>query len=157
MNSKLERYVIESLAATGFCVVNASAAFRLRPDLWATRFDCGTSFNSDPGNVAKFLYSIEGVSLLEIQFSDRPDWSPLATRSEADLPSRIQYITGQQIVGLRPYSGGKAAPAPAAKVDTDNPIPGWACAERTRRLEEAGLPDNLHKPPQRFAGKRTGY
>ncbi|MDZ4799473.1 MAG: hypothetical protein SGI92_15025 [Bryobacteraceae bacterium] len=145
-NAKLRRYVIESLFASGFCVVSASTAFKLCPDRWATRVDCGTSFNDGPQQIAKFLQSLDGVKVVNVQFAGNPAWCLLATRSEDNLPSRINHITGQTVIGLRPFSGGQAMPLPVPTAAVNDPIPGYACVERTRRLEKAGLPDTLNVP-----------
>lgn len=157
MDSKLQRYVIECLAAAGFCLVNAGIAFRLRPDIWATRFDAGTAHNCGQQKIGQFLQSLDGVTLAEIQFDYSPEWVLLVTRSSADLAIRIQYVIGKSVVGLRPFSGGQAAPAPVLKTSNGEPIPGWACNARTEALRAAGITeDPIYPKPQHFPKMRLG-
>lgn len=154
MNSKVQRYVIEALAMSGFCVLGAQIAFMLRPDIWVTRFNCGTEFNELNAKVRQFLQTLPGVMLLEVQLEGSDDWAIVAFRSQSALTERIEWIVGKRVKGVRPIAEPKSAPA--AKVDSDpNPLPPYPCVERTRRLEEAGLPDTLHKLPPRFAPKRS--
>lgn len=152
MNFKIEQYIIEQLAAYGFAILSARIAFMLRPDIWATRFNCGTDFNSAKRD--RCLESL-GMKSLEIQLNDRDDWMVVAFRSQDALTERIEWITGERVTALRPIVA--ARPAPAAVADADpNPIPNWACSERTERLAAAGITeDPSFKQPSRFAPRRS--
>jgi hypothetical protein len=93
--SNAKRYVIESLAATGFAILRGSIAFRLRPDLWATGSDAGYDFI--PATLTNRLSGIEGVQTFLTRFKEIDEGSRFITvlaRSGDDLARRIHLITG---------------------------------------------------------------
>lgn len=154
MNDKVQRYIVEGLAMTGFCVISAGIAFRLRPDIWATRLNAGTSFSDAQRRLHEYLLSLPGVILFEIQLAGSDDQHLLATRSTDDLLARIEHITGDAVTGLRPWATVDPTPAqPVLQADGD-PIPGWPCTARTEALRKAGIADETYRQPARFAPPR---
>lgn len=155
MNDKVQRYLIEALAMTGFCILASRIAFMLRPDVWATRMNCSGDFSLAIPKFKTYLGSLPGVSMLEAQLEGSDDWAIVAFRSQSALMERIEQITGYKAIGMRPLAEPK--PAPAAKVDSDpDPIPPYPCVERTERLLAAGIKDDpSYKQPPRFPPKRS--
>lgn len=149
MDSKLQRYTIESLAASGIALISASVAYLLRPDLWSTRIECGYSFN-DSKERDRYLESLQGVLLFEAQLAGAPDWTLVACRSADGIPMRVQWLTGEEVTALRPYRPTATEPVKVPTTQADE-IPSWPCAERSARLLAAGLKDDVYAPPQRFA------
>jgi len=156
VNSKVQQYIIEALAMTGFAVLSAGIAFLLRPDIWATRLNVGCDFTDALKRLHEYLLSLPGVALFEIQLAGSDDWCLLATRSTSDLHNRIEQIVGLSVTGLRPWAAEAPAPAkPVLQVDGD-PIPGWPCIARTEALRKAGIPDETYRQPVRFAPPLRG-
>lgn len=153
MNGKTERYIIEQLAFTGFCLLDSKIAYELRRDIWATVFNARGDFVR--GEILKFLSGLPGVMLLEIQLEGSDGWAIVAFRSQGALMERIEQITGFKAIGMRPLT--ELRPMPAAVVDSDpNPLPNYPCVERTERLLAAGIKDDpSYKQPPRFAPKRS--
>lgn len=156
MNTKVQKFVIEALAMTGFAVLGARIAFLLRPDIWATRMNAGVDFTDAQRRLHEFLLSLPGVALFEIQLAGSDDWHLVATRSTSDLHNRIEQIVGLSVTGLRPWATVDPAPAqPVLQVDGD-PLPSWPCIARTEALRKAGISDETYRPPARFALPRKG-
>lgn len=154
MNSKVQRYLIEALAMTGFCVLNAGIAFQLRPDIWATRMNAGGDFSDAHRRLHERLLSLPGVILFEIQLAGDDDWHLVATRSTSDLHARIEQITGLAVTGLRSWAAVDPAPSqPVLQADGD-PIPIWPCIARTEALRKAGIADETYRQPARLAPPR---
>ena len=45
MNSKVQRYIVEQLASTGFAILDFQVAFKLRPDIWIVSFGARNDFD----------------------------------------------------------------------------------------------------------------
>ncbi|MBI4293634.1 MAG: hypothetical protein HY661_19330 [Betaproteobacteria bacterium] len=145
MNSNVQRYIIEQLAMTGFAVLAARIAFKLRPDIWTTRLNCGSDFNEAIPKLKQYLGSLLDLQIFEIELAGSIDSARLATRSTDNLIARIQWVTGEAVKRFGPVAEPKPVAVPAVAQGED-PIPNYACEERTRRLAELGLPDNLRRP-----------
>jgi len=154
MNSNVHRYIVEQLAASGFVVLAARMAFILRPDIWATRMNCGMDFTDAIPKLREFIGSLPGVMLLEIQLEGSPGWAMFATRSTDMLTQRLEWITGESLKGLRPLTEVKPKPAGRAVEDAD-PIPSWPCIERTERLRALGIKDELASGNTAFPPRRS--
>lgn len=153
MNDKVQRYLIESLAMTGFCILASRIAFMLRPDVWATRMNCSGDFSLAIPKFKTYLGSLPGVSMLEAQLEGSDDWAIVAFRSQSALMERIEQITGYRVISIRPLTELK--PMPAAVVADPDPLPNYPCVERAERLLAAGIKDDpSYKQPPRFAPKR---
>ena len=152
MNDKVQRYIIEALAATGFCILAARVAFMLRPDVWATRINCGGDFSEAIPKLRQFLGALPSVSTLEVQLEGSNDWALVAFRSQNALMERIEQITGERVKAVRPWAA-EAPAQPILQADGD-PIPSWPCIARTEALRKAGIPDETYRQPARFAPPR---
>jgi hypothetical protein len=155
VNSKVQRYVIEQLAAAGFAVLSARVAFKLRPDVWASAMNCGGDFSEALPKLRQYVGSLPGVSLFETQMESTPDWVMVATRSTNMLSQRIEWVTGESLNGLRPVTEVKPTVAPRAVDDADR-IPSWPCTERTERLRALGIQDDLASGTTKFPPRRAG-
>lgn len=151
MNSKVETYIRDQLAFSGFAIASANIAYRLRGgDLWQTRIEVGFDFTEAIPKLRQFLNSLPLVSMLEVQLESADDWAIVAFRSQNGLMDRIEQITGERVKAVRPVAEPTPEPLKATVTDP-NPIPDWPCLERTERLRAAGIEDTMFKQPQRFA------
>ena len=99
--SKTMKYVHESLAASGFCVLNSRVAFTLRPDLWESGLTCGADLadKSLPGK----LSTVNGCVTYLVRFLEIESCLiKVLARSHDRLPQRIEWITGLKVALLTP-------------------------------------------------------
>ena len=101
MNSKVARYLTESLAASGCAVVNSQIAYRHRPDTWATPTNCGGDFSFTPTKLSQIIQRL-GAALYDVDFADGTS-APVAARSTHMLAERIEWLTGRAVLAIRPY------------------------------------------------------
>ncbi|MBP9906573.1 MAG: hypothetical protein KBF66_13510 [Rhodoferax sp.] len=99
--NKFQEFVSQSMAATGFCVVDSAIAARLRPDLWPDARQCSGDFAlarkrgfTIPAGAAEYLLRLGGVDH-DLQ---------LLARHPHGLLERVQWITGLDAVTLVPQS-----------------------------------------------------
>lgn len=113
MTTKTMKYVNESLAACGFCVLNSAVAMRVRSDIWTTGVECASDFgrkeltaklNNLPG-VTRFTGQLEGISRNVLVLSRSPDF----------LAQRIGWVTGYSVLQLLPE--GHYLPAPSGQTE----------------------------------------
>jgi hypothetical protein len=144
MQQKSKDYAITSLAMSGVAVMNSGMAYTLRPDPWSHLMECGVSAATperDP-----FLLGL-GARLIEIQFAGSSDWTLVAIRSLDEIERRIEWVTGRQVVGFRPYEPPQPMPAAPTRVEVKDEPPAHQCADRDRWFEERGMVDP-HKPSE---------
>jgi len=158
--TRVQNYLVEGLAHAGFVVVDAGVARMLRPDIWAAgSTSCGMDFSTPTAEILRFLSKLEGVSVIEVSFSEAPEkFCPVAHRGGLDLDDRVGHITGLVVADMREYREPKAPepkPAEAPAVPVDEPPP-YPCIARTRWFQKRGLPDPMATPtkfpPRRDAG-----
>lgn len=114
MNSA-EKYVAESLAASGLAVISGPIAASLRPDLWRA----GTEAGMDLARLK--VANRPGVARYSVQFEGLNRPVEVLARSADRLALRLEWLTGYRatdidLVELPQGSRPKPAP-PAAKPD----------------------------------------
>lgn len=111
MTTKFKQYLHQSMAATGFCIVNGGIAASLRPDLWPNGNECSGDFMAAkkhgfdaPHGAQAYLLRVKGHST---------DLHLLA-RNHDQLAQRIEWVTGkevQEVIPMRDLQGVPDAPA----------------------------------------------
>ena len=114
MSTKFKQYLHQSMAATGFCIVNGGIAASLRPDLWPNGSECSGDFMAAkkhgfdaPHGAQAYLLRIKGYSTDLHLFARNPD----------QLAQRIEWITGRQVleaIPIRELQGEPDAPIAAS-------------------------------------------
>lgn len=109
--NKTQLYATQSLAACGFAVMASVAAFRLRPDLWASGQDCAFDFKPNSTRIegtSRVMATIPGVGIM-----------PVLTRSTDQLAQRIEWVTGFKVEKIENEPTEKPAPSLAAKTEAE--------------------------------------
>jgi hypothetical protein len=96
----VEKYLHQSLAATGFVIMSSEIAIRQRPDLWGGYMECGAEFSrainrnqfANLPNTLRLTARLAGVA--------RPVL--ILARSMSRLGERIEEITGMAVEKLEP-------------------------------------------------------
>ena len=97
MSTKANLYIDQALAATGFAVIDSTAACILRPDLWSSGMEAAGDFSPrffrpiDRIGVRRYLGFLEGRG-------DRP--VEILARSHDRLAMRIEWVTGLKLADL---------------------------------------------------------
>lgn len=91
--SKAIQYVHQSLAATGFVVLDSVMAWMLRPDLWASGMDCAQDFV----RIYQQTNSIANVTRMSIRLSGLDRSVLVLARSTDRLAERIGLILGHSV------------------------------------------------------------
>lgn len=89
MSTKTHAYLSQSLAATGFALLDSQMAYLLRPDLWATGQDCAMDFRPEK------ILTIQRVTRMTATIEGRR--IPVLVRSTVNLAERIEEITGCKV------------------------------------------------------------
>lgn len=154
--SNAQRYVTESLAASGLAVIAGQVACTLRPDLWSS----GTSAGADLARLRTDY--LVGVGRYKILFDGLNRPVEVLARSDDRLAVRLEWLVGMQVLEIGEVEAGKvSASAPiqtAARAPTVDPNgdryaeiatanPGRACTDcvnlmlngRCRAFEKSGL------------------
>lgn len=99
--NKFSEYVSQSMAATGFCVIDSVIAFKLRQDIWLDARQCSGDFAlarkrgfSTPAGAAEYLLRLDGVDHDLQVFS----------RNAHGLKERLEWIVGLSVAALVPQS-----------------------------------------------------
>ena len=144
---KFLEYLDDAVRMHGFCVVAVDVAFQLRPDLWATRLNCGADFSTDREALTRIAVR-RGAELLEVSLAGMDRRVPLLAMSEHMLAERIEWITGRRATAILPLSDPevKVRVAPAAVADEP---PRYACEARRRWFDARGLKDPLASDRER--------
>lgn len=95
--SRVEQYTIQSLAHTGFAIVDSQWAVTLRPDLWGR--NGGMEAAHDFMRAVNFLGGINNVRRFTLRIKGRRDCIVLA-RGVAHLAQRIEWVTGEAVQEL---------------------------------------------------------
>lgn len=94
--SKFSKYIDDSLASSGFVVINASVAYTMRSDLWSTGLECGHEFVN--GSWRNRLAYITGLKKFHIRLPGVRGLVDVYSRSEDHLARRITWITGLEVL-----------------------------------------------------------
>lgn len=103
-----DRYAIESLAATGFAVLDGPVAAMLRPDLWRGGMEARADLARAASRSA--IGALVGARNYLARLEGRAELVPVIARSDSDLARRITSITG--IRCIRVYSESDLAGEP---------------------------------------------
>ena len=137
--SKANRYVTESLFASGLAVIDTSIACSMRPDLWHSGLETAGDFS--PGH----YHPIDrpGVLHFTIKFEGRERMVEVLARSDDRLALRLEWLTGLKVESIyakdelnrKPVSA-QAAAAPARRdsggdrhADIETKEPGRRCSD----------------------------
>lgn len=109
--SKALAYAVQSLASTGFCVLDARIATALRPDI----FQDGVTARGELSNAdAKVrIDALPAVAPMLARFDGRDGLIPVIARSDADLARRISNIVGvrcERVFKASDLAGERMAP-----------------------------------------------
>lgn len=157
MQAKALKYIDDQFAATGFAAIDSGIAYMLRPDLWATRFNCSSDFTTGAG-VVRSLATNRGACLFEAVFADLDHRVLVLARSAHDLAQRIEWITGLRVTAIAlndDVASVPSQPAPPKKVDGEE-IPSYPCRKRDEMLAKAGLKDAVFDHSTKFPPPRAG-
>lgn len=96
MSTKANKYIIDSLAATGFAIIDSTIACTLRPDLWTHGMEAAGDFSP------KFFRPIDhpGVKEFSARMEGREKALTVIARSDIDLEYRIEVVTGIRVLAL---------------------------------------------------------
>lgn len=108
--SKAIQYVHQSLAATGFVVLDSVMAWMLRPDLWASGMDCAQDFF----RIYHQTNSIANVARMSIRLPGQDRSVLVLARSTDRLAERIGLILGTTVELLESEQATAARAAPEA-------------------------------------------
>ncbi len=142
MRDKAVQYTHAALTATGFAIVDPGIAFQLRPDLWATAFNCGADFSTD-AEPLKHIAERRGAQLYaaNLQGVDKP--VAVLAMSLDQIQPRVLWITGRRLKSIAPWEQATDADAgPRHEVPeyvNGERVPDYACAHRRKLLEQAGI------------------
>lgn len=121
--SKTLDYLAQSLAATGFAIVDSQWAYTLRPDLWSTGQECVMDFRPQKiltlERTKRMIATIDGRQI------------PLLARGTKDLVNRIEMLTGAKVENLTVDSLPTAAATPARRSE-----PLQKAADRREKLRQ---------------------
>lgn len=111
-----DRYAIESLAATGFAVLDGPIAATLRPDLWRG----GMEARADLARAASksTIGSLRGVHKFLARLDGRAELVPVIARSDVDLARRISLVVGMRCARVFRESDLAGEPMEMPEVDT---------------------------------------
>jgi hypothetical protein len=130
--SKTKLYATQCLAASGFAMMGAVVAYRLRPDLWASGQEC--AFDFKPGtrveDIARMLAIIPGVGNI-----------PVLARSTDQLAQRIEWVTGFKVEKIEDEPVATAAPT-QAPVNLESQRRAAEKLERLRELANQRMPEH---------------
>lgn len=124
MSSKFNQYLYQSMAATGFCILDSGIAASFRPDLWVNGRECGGDFLdvkrrgfANPPGARNYLLRLKSIA---------HDLTLLA-RSSQQLVQRIEWITGMDVAELIAFDqlqGESSASAVARRAATSGSASG---------------------------------
>lgn len=98
MSTKFNRYIDDSLASTGFVVLNSQVAYTMRSDLWSGGMECGADFGSNTWR--NRLGYIQGLKRFHVRIAGIPGLVDVYSRSADSLARRLEWITGFEIENL---------------------------------------------------------
>jgi hypothetical protein len=153
LRDKWSRYVHDGLTWNGFAVFNSGVAFRLRPGLWATAFDCGADFTDDI-EALKSIAHTRGATLYEASIEGIERRVPLLAMSADELARRVEWVIGRRVLAIGSLTAEKPEAAKSAPKAHGEQIPNWPCQVRTDALAKAGVEDDLSSSRTRFPPKR---
>lgn len=116
----VEKYLHQSLAATGFAIMNSEIAIRQRPDLWGGYMECGAEF-SRAINRNQFA-SLPNTLRLTARLAGVASPVLVLARSMSRLGERIEEITGMAVERLEPETKTARTVAPI-QPRRDTPVP----------------------------------
>lgn len=91
MSDPGHQYVIQALASGGFAILDAQAAFTLRPDLWRSQGEAESSLRNN-GRIRGLAAS---VHWMRAEINGRS--VRIACRSTTRLAERVEEITGMRV------------------------------------------------------------
>lgn len=140
MSTKANKYIIESLAATGFAIIDSTIACTLRPDLWTHGMEAAGDFSP------RFFRPIQPLGAREftVLLEGRDKRLTMLARSDMDLAYRVEAVTGIRVLGLFEKKGAldPSALAKPALPTRDEDLPngdrfkGVTTAEPGRKCHE---------------------
>lgn len=122
MSTKANKYIIESLAATGFVIIDSTIACTLRPDIWAHGMEAAGDFSP------KFFRPLQhlGVQEFFIRLEGRSSRLNMLARSGIDLAYRVEVVTGMRVLELfskQEMHGVATEPVAPARASKDEDLP----------------------------------
>jgi hypothetical protein len=97
-------YCTLQLAATGFAIVNARAAMRIRPDLWPNaNMVCAVEFGQHQHQAPALVSRFPGATLYTAEIGELGR-VPVLAYSADELARRIVWATGYRVQALEPYA-----------------------------------------------------
>lgn len=97
-------YCTLQLAATGFAIVNARAAMRIRPDLWPNAgMVCAIEFGQHQHQAPALMSRFPGATLYTAEIGELGR-VPVLAYSADELARRIGWGTGYRVQALEPYA-----------------------------------------------------
>lgn len=99
MNNRINSYIKNSLAYTGFCILDAQIAFELRPGHWPTITGCSCEFNDIDSLVHQYAKHAKFTLVAEINGRS----VVVVAMSHSRLMNRIKEITGMEVKNIQPY------------------------------------------------------
>lgn len=114
--SKFNQYLHQSLAATGFCILDSSLACTLRPDLWGNGLECAGDFGA---KMKAGLTPPQGAEPYLLRLKGAGQDLTLFARSPLLLAQRIEWTTGREVSELVPLAQlhGDLGPGAVARPD----------------------------------------
>lgn len=146
MNRKIADYVAQSLAASGFAVLEGAWAYLLRRDIFVTAGNARGDFSEAASKLEGFALDL-GATLYRATIKGQADPIRVAARSSDRLADRLSWVLGvsvREVVGVRTF----AAPTEGAPVARPVPpdVPAWPCNERAEYFRARGEVDpNLRR------------
>lgn len=134
----IDRYLHDSLSATGFVALSSAVALRLRPDLWSTGLQCVGEF-AQAARRNQFA-SVPHTIRLTAKFAGIEQPVPVLARSTKRLAERIEEVTGLQVLEI--VEGEEIKPRDSAGAGNQAK---WR-EFRQGRAQAAQAPDTLPPP-----------
>jgi hypothetical protein len=157
METRIQTYIVQSLAASGFVLVDPSIAFELRADIFGfVRANSGYAFNLQRADLVRYLRDQPRVSVVEVQTDGSGVWKLLAYRASSPPLAHVELVTGLRVTAVREVKEERPQQPAAPKADDDGP-PNHQCVERTEYFAARGIPDPVYREPDRFARSRPRF